>query len=76
MPVADDGYSLWIAGDFVDPEPEPFDEDDPWLDDYGNDITDKRRAGEPYVGPYAVGVKDGDIPMTSEESRHWQEKNQ
>lgn len=73
MPVADDGYSVWFAGDFVPLEPEPFDEYDDWVDEYGNDVTTKRRAGEAYVGPTPLYADDDGLPMTAEQTRRREE---
>lgn len=44
-------------------------EDDPWLDADGTDITDKRRAGEAYVGPYELLADDEGRPYTVEQDR-------
>ena len=69
MPVADDGYSVWFAGDFIPPEPEPFDEYDDWVDEYGHDVTDKRRAGEAYVGNTAIYLDDDGLPLSFEQTQ-------
>ena len=67
---SDDNYSdplVWP--DWREMDAPPPTEEDPWLDADGADITAKRRAGEPYVGPTSLLADENDIPLTVETDR-------